>query len=342
MSHKLSQDIYERILLFQGAGRESIDYILDQSRILELPEGHLLISPEKKSERIYILLKGEVSIYLGGIDSDCIGTLEPGECVGEMSMIDADKASAWVTTSAPSTFLVLEHELVWSLLWMSHQVSLNLLMILTQRMRFNNQCIIEGQRRQEMLEIFSRADPLTGLFNRRWFDKMVTRHIERAHSDGSYLGLLLLDVDHFKQYNDSQGHLGGDYALVTLSRTMEKLLRPDDLACRYGGEEFVIVLPQSSPEDCLAIAERLRTFVERMEIKNGEGTHLPSITISVGMAMLTPGENAEQLTKRADQALYTAKAQGRNRVVAVEQEGSAVTYSASRKDDMWSMSGKKC
>ncbi|MBF0383224.1 MAG: GGDEF domain-containing protein [Magnetococcales bacterium] len=314
MDHKITSREFDTIHLFNGVGRESIDYILDQCSIIEFPPQHVLLSPERGNDRIYVLLDGKIQINLTGTNSNRISDMGPGECVGEMSLIDSAKASAWVVTTEPSRFLMIGQNDLWSLIRISHRVCLNLLLIMTRRMRFSNDCIVEGKRRQDLLEYFSRVDPLTGLFNRSWFDTSLTRQMKRVQHNGSSLALMMLDVDDFNAYNEDYGHLAGDYALVALAKIIEKQLRSDDLASRYGGNEFSLILPEIATDRAEEVAQRLRTAVAKMSISDGDGKPLPSLTISVGVAMLADGDTAEQLTARADAALSRAKDAGRNAV----------------------------
>ncbi len=156
------------------------------------------------------------------------------------------------------------------------------------------------------------TDALTGLYNRRYLDEDLLRRVSRAGArDGSF-AVALLDVDHFKRINDTWGHPAGDAVLRTVAQQIRKYLRTGDLECRYGGEEFVVILPTTSLADAALVAERLRSGMESCELPSplaGE-----RITASLGVAGWAPGEDAASLLRRADQALYVAKRGGRNRV----------------------------
>jgi len=170
------------------------------------------------------------------------------------------------------------------------------------------------QRRTADLETANRTlrdladtDSLTGVSNRRHFDRLLLESFERSLLTGRRLSVLLLDVDHFKAFNDSHGHLGGDQALRDLGQTLQKAVRNDTMVARYGGEEFAVITPVSLRE-AAGLAERLRRTVEAE----------CGITISVGVASLSAANDRDQpaLLARADRALYAAKAAGRNRVVS--------------------------
>lgn len=162
------------------------------------------------------------------------------------------------------------------------------------------------------------TDGLTGLHNRRYLDTHLETLVERAHKRGRALSLLITDIDHFKAVNDTHGHDGGDAVLREFARRLRNQVRGMDLVCRYGGEEFVIVMPDTPALMAAEIAERLRLDIGDAPFALGEGDTEIAVTASLGVATLESGagETAAALIKKADTALYEAKAGGRNRVVA--------------------------
>lgn len=161
------------------------------------------------------------------------------------------------------------------------------------------------------------TDPLTGLHNRRYLDAQLPNLVEHAVTRHRELAVLLVDIDHFKSVNDTHGHAVGDEVLKEFAIRIRKNVRGFDLACRYGGEEFVIVMPETSRDTALRVAERLRERVASQPITVAGGLRQLSVTISVGVATLdSNADTPEVLIGRADQALYQAKRAGRNRVVA--------------------------
>ncbi|MFS2178427.1 PleD family two-component system response regulator [Rhizobium pisi] len=161
------------------------------------------------------------------------------------------------------------------------------------------------------------TDPLTGLYNRRYLDNHLNVLFNRSMARGRPLSVLITDIDRFKQVNDTYGHDGGDEVLREFANRVRSTIRGADLACRYGGEEFVVVMPDTPPEVAAAVAERLRAAVESTSFALKHSGQVLSVTASFGIAsriasVLTP----DQLMKQADLALYEAKNTGRNRVVA--------------------------
>jgi len=161
------------------------------------------------------------------------------------------------------------------------------------------------------------TDGLTGLYNRRYMETHLGSLVEQAGSRGKPLTILVLDIDYFKAINDTHGHDAGDDVLREFATRIRKSIRGIDLACRLGGEEFVIVMPETDMAVATIVAERLRRRIASEPFGIAQGARAINVTISIGIATLdTADDNASTILKRADQALYRAKRDGRNRVVA--------------------------
>ena len=168
---------------------------------------------------------------------------------------------------------------------------------------------------RETLRLLSVRDPLTGLFNRRFMQESLERELRRAARSSRSLGAILVDIDHFKQFNDSYGHEAGDIVLRELGGFLQSQIRGGDIACRVGGEEFLLVLPDTSLDVTRQRAEKLREESKRVSIQYG-GRPLAAITLSMGVAGFpVHGTMCDAILRSADEALYQAKAQGRDRVV---------------------------
>jgi diguanylate cyclase (GGDEF)-like protein len=170
--------------------------------------------------------------------------------------------------------------------------------------------------RQDTLHTRAVRDPLTGLFNRRCMEESLLRELQRAGRGEAEVGVIVIDVDHFKAFNDAWGHSGGDTVLQQLARMMQNLCREEDLVCRYGGEEFLIVMPNASTDVVRSMAEQLRDHARQLHVHR-DGELLGPITISAGTA-LAPlhGTTLPALIGAADRALYAAKSGGRDRVAS--------------------------
>jgi diguanylate cyclase (GGDEF)-like protein len=171
----------------------------------------------------------------------------------------------------------------------------------------------------------TRLDPLTGLHNRRAFEEMIQREVQIAGRDNTPLTLLMMDLDHFKQLNDTWGHALGDRALRTFGGVLLTATGSGDAVARLGGEEFAILLPGRSSRNAFSLAERLRATVEGLRLSEGE--ELVRFTVSVGLSVLLPGEASfEPMMRRADRALYEVKRTGRNRVLLADSEISSAPH----------------
>lgn len=185
---------------------------------------------------------------------------------------------------------------------------------------------VSKHKRLEMkLLSLSAQDGLTGIANRRTFDQSLESEWHRATRHELPLALVMIDIDHFKLYNDSLGHLAGDECLKKVAHIIQNTChRPGDMVARFGGEEFVGLLPETSINGMLHIAARIRSAVERAGIVHPASTTAGVVTVSVGAALLIPrqGQNSKTIISHADQALYQAKSSGRNRVVHYEENDS--------------------
>lgn len=311
---KLSDQQIRQFRIFDSVNLEEIRPMLNNCPRQHIKSGEVILRPEFGNDAMYLLLSGKVSVYLESLDSTSLVDLGPGECIGEMSVFDGRNPSAYVKAIQPCEALVIDSKSLWQLIDTSHSLCRNLLYFLSNRLRSGNDMVAITQTKQKEQEHAANSDALTGLNNRRWLDDVLARLKGIELLDLAPLAVLMLDVDHFKRYNDEYGHKSGDLVLQMVAHTMRKSLRPSDMVARYGGEEFIIILPHTPAKQASAVAERLRASVERLQISADQGNALPSVTISVGVAPLKDGECVEDAIEVADKQLYLAKDNGRNRV----------------------------
>jgi diguanylate cyclase len=200
---------------------------------------------------------------------------------------------------------------------------------LENRLALSKTEISNLQHSLEAIRAESLTDPLTGLGNRKYFDRSIEMAVRTAQASGEPLSLLMFDIDHFKSFNDSYGHLTGDQVLRLVAMSLKQTIKGQDITARYGGEEFVVVLPATALRQALTVADHIRRAVMAKELKKkSTGEILGRVTISVGVAMLKPDDDRDSLIDRADACLYAAKRNGRNRVVCeVDPEYVAETQS---------------
>jgi diguanylate cyclase (GGDEF)-like protein len=188
----------------------------------------------------------------------------------------------------------------------------------------------DQKRAESALKALASSDGLTGLGNRRSFDQALALEWGRAQRTRSPLSLLLIDVDHFKLYNDLHGHQKGDDCLRAVAAAMAAGLRPADVGARYGGEEFAVLMPDCGHDEALAAGERLRDTIAGLGLLHGASETGPLVTLSIGVGTEAPveGMNSDLLVARADQALYAAKRGGRDRVLSAERALSSFVEKA--------------
>jgi diguanylate cyclase len=201
---------------------------------------------------------------------------------------------------------------------------------LEQRLSASKQEISELQENLEAVRSESLTDPLTQLANRKVFDTTLESAIAQARARNEPLSLMMTDIDHFKRFNDSFGHLTGDQVLKLVALSVKQNVKGQDTASRYGGEEFAIILPNTVLRSAISVGEHIRRAVMTKELmKRSTGEHLGRVTVSIGIATLHKTDTAQSLIERTDACLYAAKRHGRNRVMC-ETDPEVVAGEASK------------
>ncbi len=303
-----------RQALFKDIDLHGLQEFLEHCELRVFRENEVLIESGDEQHFLYMIIEGSFRVHLPVDINEPIATLESGECIGEIALIDHQPASASVIADTESRTFVISHTVFWQMLQHNHSIALNLLMVLTRRLREGHSVITRIREMLSEHEYNATVDSLTGLYNRRWLDNMLNRMVYRCQTSGVDFSVLMIDIDHFKNFNDEHGHIAGDAALRHVSQTLLQNLRPEDHLARYGGEELFAMLPGQDTKTALAVSERLREAVSRAEIRLRDEKQLPPVTISIGVASLGRGQQPAELLSSADEALYRAKNAGRNRV----------------------------
>lgn len=307
---KASADELLATRLFMGETAATIERILASCLTIHLRKDHALFEPGERNASLYVVLSGRLGVKLSRASDELLDYVCEGSCVGEMSVLEGQPVSAFVYAVEDSRLLVINDAIVWSLINNSNVVARNLLLLLSARVRSGNKNVNDTIEAKRIVELDAKIDALTGLYNRRWLNDALPRWTKRKDK----LSLMILDIDHFKKYNDTHGHLGGDAALKRVASTLMQTLRPVDLAARYGGEEFVVLLPDASIKEAHEIAERVRHSVRLQDIVETTGQVLCRVTVSIGIAELDESLDHIGLLSKADAALYRAKNSGRDQV----------------------------
>lgn len=301
--------------LFRDSDDAVVARHLDGCAVVQLESGETVADTSRA--RLYIVLRGALAVAADtrtGMADGTVSKILPGESVGEQSVLDEEASLSALTALEPSELLVIEADIVWQLIEQSNALARNLLRLLSFRIRAANAQLRRRQKLGEFYRQLSMIDSLTGLYNRAWLNELLPAMVATAHSSGAPLSLIMIDLDHFKQFNDSHGHQAGDQALRIAAQVLSGALRPSDCAVRYGGEELMVLLPETSDKVAAVVAERLCERMRQAVVFRDMRLPLPHLTASLGVASLAPGQDDHALVAVADAALYRAKDSGRNRV----------------------------
>ena len=299
--------------LFQGVDLPTMSALLQEARTVPIAAGQVLLDPKHRNADIYIVLTGELLVCLEPRVVNPLARMGPGDCVGELSIIDADMPSAYVLAAVGTELLAIPKPVLWRMLAAQQVMALNLLHVLSRRIRENNVVLLGSLEIQREYRNKAETDALTGLHNRNWFSEVFPKQLELCERTGQHAALLMVDIDHFKKVNDTYGHLIGDEALRHIGLMLRRNLRGTDLCARFGGEEMIVLMPGTDIHQARLTAERLRENIAAAALKLPDGRTL-SMTISGGIAQWQPGIAIDTLIRASDEALYRAKQSGRNQI----------------------------
>ena len=289
--------------------------------VVRLAAKETITEANNRGGQLYVVLRGAlhvepIALHGPAIDGPAARVL-PGECVGELSVLDEDAAVSTVSAVQETDLLQIDADRLWQMIEESNGVARNLLRLLSFRVRAANAQLRRRHKVGEFYRQLSIHDGLTGLHNRAWLDATLPALVDEAHDTGRELSLIMIDLDHFKQFNDSHGHQAGDEALKAAARVLKGALRPSDQAARYGGEELMVILPGSNLDAAMLVAQRLCERLREAAVFADMRKPLPHITGSLGVATLSEGMDGAALLAQADACLYRAKENGRNCVSKV-------------------------
>ena len=317
--------LLERNELFRDIDLKSIDHILDECAVVTVCSGEKLLEIGQKNSSLYLIMEGELHVYLDSRDLTEHAVLGVGKCAGELSLIDGGNASALVIAARDTRALVVPYDHVWSLVDNSNDVARNLLGVLAGRIRNDNLLRVTTDERSLEFETAANVDALTGLHNRIWMDDAFPRMMLRCERGQAPLCMLIADIDHFEIFSHTYGRSVGDAILKLLAKLLAEKLRPQDLLVYLGGDKFSVLLPETSSELAAKIAERLCEEMAMATLHTGSNDVLRTakapllnqdtrVTISVGVAAMQPGDTLDSIFSMTHMALYQAKAAGRNQV----------------------------
>jgi|SRR5450830_165126 len=319
--------------LFRDADARAAEALLAACPVMAAETGEIVSDTSRP--RLTIVLRGSLAVQPDARDGAAASSVRimAGESAGEQSVLDDEADLSCLVALEPCELLLIGADLAWRLIEESDGVARNLLRLLSFRVRAANVQLRKRQKLGEFYRQLSMNDGLTGLYNRAWLDDVLPRMIATAHAGNALptsvpapLSIIMIDLDRFKQFNDRHGHVQGDQALRTAAQVLSSALRPTDCAVRYGGEELMVLLPETSRTEAAAVAQRLCERMRHAVVFADMRLPLPHVTASFGVATLLAGQDGPALIVTADAALYRAKAAGRDRIDV--DDGRAMTAQA--------------
>lgn len=308
------RSLFDSLELFTGVDPDDVQELLQSCDRQDLAAGELLLSPGEKNEHVFVVLSGGLNVHVGSPETPKIATMESGECVGEMSIIEDRDPSAYVIGAEATHLLVIHQSVLWAMVDASHEFAKNLLVVLSERVRSHNRLIADNFGELKKFERHATTDALTSLANRHAMEDTFPLQIAQCVENEKPVSLIMIDVDNFKQFNDMFGHIAGDRALSAVSKILRTQFRPNDLLVRYGGDEFAVLLPDVALDQAVVVGERVCQSVSG---ETGDGSdsliQIP-LKVSMGVAQLEHQGTLDLLIRAADKALYRAKHAGRNTV----------------------------
>jgi diguanylate cyclase (GGDEF)-like protein len=274
--------------------------------------GEVICWENDPGDSMYIVQSGRAAVIKGELSNPIVlNCQQKGESIGEMALLEGSPRSASVIAIEPLKLLEINRENFFELLRASTTFSHGILQLLSARLRDTSDAV----QRERMQKI---RDPLTGLYNRYYMNDVLKHELDRATRVHYPVSVIMMDLDKFKEVNDSYGHLTGDQVLRSLGELIQLYMHRADVACRYGGEEFLIILPETPVDAALERAEKIRADYEKLRVEY-KGNKVQR-TVSLGVACFPDhGLTPEHIIQAADIALYTAKANGRNKAIVAKK-----------------------
>ncbi len=301
--------------LFENLELAPFADLLAQCRLLACSPGDVLLEPGEPNDNLYVLLDGELKVCVARSDTEALSIVRRGDCVGEVSWVDQRPPSAFVVASQASQVLRVPAPVLLQMVKRNHLIGMNLMRIQAEHFRLNLEHLkssqFSGQRYRELAE----TDALTGLYNRAWCNLALGQRLADGVAQGVPVSLAMLDIDHFKSVNDRYGHPAGDEVLRSVASLLRRRFRSTDGLARFGGEEFLVLMPGTALEQAQEVLDGIRQELAAWPIALPDGQAL-QCTVSMGVAEHAPNQSLEELISLADQMLYRAKRGGRNQVMS--------------------------
>jgi diguanylate cyclase (GGDEF)-like protein len=315
----------KQVTIFSSLGDNEITEILKYCRLIGFKENETVFKEGAEGNELYIIYTGRVTITIQLPDGRQheITQFKAGDFLGEMSIFDQSPRSASCITKEQSQLLSMRgqgfFDLVQTKPEIAIQIMYKMLNTTTQRLRESDAFLSEMVRWGENARKRAITDELTGVYNRRFLDEALEDYFIKIKNSKKSLCLIMMDLDYFRQINENYGHAMGDKSIVEAAKVFKTTLREQDIIARYGGDEFTIILPDTSIEEARSLAENIRQKVEQLTFLKDLNGPFKTLTTSQGLAAFPlNSRDLPGLKEKADAALYKAKEAGRNCVICTE------------------------
>jgi diguanylate cyclase (GGDEF)-like protein len=303
-----------QLQLFKSVNLESIRGIFDFCKLRSVDAGEIVLSPGHYNRTVYFILDGRMRVHLNSLESEPLIVLGPGENVGELSVIDQQQTTAYVVADEPCQLMLIDEDILWSLVQSSHAVACNLLYIMARRMRQTNAVVSKGICVDREERPYGNVDALTGFPNRTCLYDLLKRQCQRSSSDGQSLSLILIHIDNFSDFMNIYGHRSGDRVVYAMSYILKNILRPVEIVSRFRNDQFAVLLPDLDIDKARNVAVRLFKAFENASPVVVDDKIVPHPTVSIGLAQMKQGQDAENFLLDVDAALFRATQSGGNTV----------------------------
>lgn len=304
-------------LLFKGLDITLFDDLLVLCTVLTLTPDQVLLEPGEPNRSLYLLLSGELHVRVARSDIEPVVSVPVGDCVGEVSLVDQRPPSSFVLAAVPSAVLNIPDMVVLQLIKREPLVAMNLMRLQANHFRRQTDMLKSSRFAAQRLRSLAQTDALTGLHNRAWANETLETQLVASSEVDQAVSLAMIDVDHFKSINDRYGHPTGDVVLQAVARVLRQRFRSTDGVFRYGGEEFLVMMPGTPLRMAVEMLNQVRVNLASTAIPMPDDPqHTVSCTVSIGVAQYQSPQTLNELVSLADRMLYHAKRTGRNRVEA--------------------------
>jgi diguanylate cyclase (GGDEF)-like protein len=324
---KKTAHFLKTIHIFSSLTDEEIKSIAKKLSLLKVKKGDIICKQGDKGNELYIIREGEFngSIQLPSGKLKEIVTFHAGDFFGEMSIFENAPRSATCLANNEGAIYRLHKKDFFSLIQSEPEIAIKImyrmLNITTQRLRTTSKFLSDVVRWGDEASKRAITDEFTGAYNRRFLENSLDDYLEAAKQGGKPLSLIMTDLDYFRQINEAYGHDIGDKTILEIVKVFKKHLRDTDILARYGGDEFTVLLPDTSLEKAFNVAETIRKEVEKIDLLHELNGPVTTLSTSQGIASYPEtAKDLQSLRKKADNALYMAKESGRNRVYCAKPD----------------------